>query len=63
MERDMRLVALITLLTALSGCADGAPALPQPEGPLIPWNTGMWNTNSNAVTPLAQTSARPAEVR
>jgi hypothetical protein len=59
----MRFVALITTLLALSGCADGAPALPQPAGPPIPWNTGMWNTNSNAVTPLAQMSAQPAEVR
>jgi hypothetical protein len=59
----MRFVALITALMVLNGCADGAPTLPQPAGPPIPWNTGMWNTNSNAVTPLAQTSAQPAEAR
>jgi hypothetical protein len=59
----MRLAALITMLVALSGCADGAPALPQPAGPPIPWNTGMWNTNSNAVTPLAQAEAQHAAVR
>jgi hypothetical protein len=53
----MRFVALIAVLVALSGCADGAPALPQPAGPPIPWNTGMWNTNSNAVTPVAQAEA------
>jgi hypothetical protein len=56
----MRFVALITALIVLNGCADGAPALPQPVGPQIPWNTGMWNMNSNAATPLAQTSAQQA---
>jgi hypothetical protein len=56
----MRFVALITALIVLNGCADGAPALPQPVGPPIPWNTGMWNTSSNAVTPLAQASAQQA---
>jgi hypothetical protein len=59
----MRFVVLIAVLVALSGCADGAPALPHPAGPPIPWNTGMWNTNSNAVTPLAQADARPEVVR
>ena len=52
----MRFAVLITVLVTLSGCADGA--LPQPAGPPIPWNTGMWNTNSNAVTPVAQAEAR-----
>jgi hypothetical protein len=59
----MRFAVLITVLVTLSGCADGAPALPQPAGPPIPWNTGMWNTNSNALTPVAQAEARPAEAR
>jgi hypothetical protein len=59
----MRCAALITLLVALSGCADGVPALPQPAGPSIPWNTGMWNTNSNAVTPLAQAPAQQVGAR
>jgi hypothetical protein len=59
----MRLAALITVLVALNGCADGAPALPQPAGPPIPWNTGMWNSNSNAVTPAAQAEAQPAAGR
>ena len=50
----MRRATLLVLLLALAGCADGAPALPQPAGPMLMWNTGMWNTASNAVPPLAQ---------
>ena len=37
----MRIVATIALLAVLAGC-DGAPALPQPNGPMLTWNTAMW---------------------
>ena len=37
----MRLVLPIMLLAILAGC-DGPPALPQPNGPMLTWNTAMW---------------------
>lgn len=52
----MRLFALLTLLASLTGCT-GAPSLPQPNGPMIVWNTGMWNTTSNATMPAAQSQS------
>ena len=37
----LRLVLAAAML-ALASCSSGPPSLPQPEGPLISWNTGMW---------------------
>ncbi len=37
----MRLALPIALLAVLAGC-DGPPALPQPNGPMLVWNTAMW---------------------
>jgi hypothetical protein len=41
----------------LTGCTLGPPSLPQPNGPMMMWNTGMWNTSSNATLPVSQVSS------
>lgn len=37
----MRLILPIALLGLLAAC-EGAPPLPQANGPMLTWNTAMW---------------------
>ena len=37
----MRIFLAVALLGCLAAC-DGPPALPQPNGPMLVWNTAMW---------------------
>lgn len=46
----LRIVSAIALATVLAGC-DGPPALPQPNGPMLTWNTAMWGVAAPSPSP------------
>lgn len=46
----MRVAMTIALLVPLVGC-DGPPPLPQPNGPLLTWNTAMWGVAAPSPSP------------
>ena len=55
----MRFALPIALLAVLAGC-DGPPALPQPNGPMLTWNTAMWGV---AAPPPAREVVPPGTPR